>query len=254
MAKGDSVDLMMKFVVEGDRALAGEATTILVSSEGEKNPLTRGFKPGFFSEIDRFSMKAGIRDDDPSAGQSATGTRTHAALDLATPRPITRTIRNPDGTTSTETIQLPRQTGSLQSTAARGSYQSWRSGTNRKGFPVDLAPVSFTRVIDKTSTKLIQSCIDSTSFDSISLIKRKSSGIESITGEVGSGEVFLRVDFIGCLIIKVDWDNDDKVNESIDFICRTVSIHYRPQLPDGSLGRMKPGFYSMVGDQQPPMT
>jgi type VI protein secretion system component Hcp len=252
MAKGDSVDLLMKFVKDGN-PLKGESTTVLVSSEGKSNPLIRGFDPGYFSEIDRFTMKAGIRDEDASA-QSTAGSQQHAALDLAQARPITRTVRRPDGTVTTETIEAPRTTASALTTSTRGSYQSWRSGTNRKGFPVDLAPVSFTRVIDKTSTVLIQSCIDSVSFDSISMIKRKSTGISDVSGDVPSGEVFLRVDFIGCLIIKVDWDNDDKVTETIDFICRTVSIHYRPQLPDGTLGRTRPGFYSIVGDPQPPMT
>jgi type VI protein secretion system component Hcp len=250
MAKGDSVDLMMKFVLKGN-TLKGESTTVLVKPGGESNELINGFNLGYYSEIDRFTMRAGIRDEDPNANQAANGVERPPPP--PPPPPVTRTIVGANGQRTTQIIQPPRPTASTRAIATRGSYQSWREGTNRKGFPVDLAPVTFTRIIDKTSTTLIQACIDSVSFDKISLIKRKSSGIENISGEVGSGDVFLRVDFIGCLIIKVDWDNDDKVSETIDFICRTVSIHYRPQLPDGTLGRTKPGFYSIVGDPQPPM-
>jgi type VI protein secretion system component Hcp len=254
MAKGDSTDLLMKFVKDSN-PIAGESTTELVSSEGSANPLLKGFNKGFYSEIDRFTMKAGIRDDDANAQQSPEGARRTAALDLAQARPITRTTSGPGGTTTTTVIQPQRQTASLASTVRRGSYQSWRSGKARPPYPVDLQPVSFTRVIDKTSAVLIQSCIDCISFDSISLIKRKSSGMEGPSGETASGEVFLRLDFVGALVIKVDWDNDDKVSETIDFICRSVSIHYRPQLPDGSLGRIRPGFWSMVpGEVQQPLS
>ena len=253
MAAGDSTDLMMKFVKDGN-PIKGESTTELVSSEGKSNTLLKGFDPGFYSEIDRFTMKAGIRDDDGNGdAPSARGTGQHAALDLAQSRPVTRTTTGPGGVTTTTTVQ-PRPTASLASTVKRGGYQSWRNGRPHL-YPVDLQPISFTRVIDKTSAVLIQSCIDCTSFDSISLIKRKSSGIASASGEVASGEVFLRLDFVGCLVIKVDWDNDDKVSETVDFICRSVSISYRPQLPDGGLGRIRPGFWSMVpGETQQPVS
>lgn len=250
MAKGDSVDLMIKFVKSGTKALEGECTTVLVKPGGESNNLIKGFDPGYFSEIDRFTMRAGIRDEDADEGKSGTQTTQQRSQATTT----TTTTNGPHGTTTTTTTSnAQHQTATARQTSTRGSYQSWRNGTNKgRGFPVDLAPVSFTRVIDKTSKDLIQSCIDSESFEKITLIKRKSSGIQNISGEVGSGDVFLRVDFIGCLIIKVDWDNDDKVTETVDFICRTVSIRYRPQLPDGSLGATKTGFYTMVGDIQPP--
>ena len=224
MAKGDSTDLMMKFVLRG-RPIAGESTTELISAEGKTNPLLKGFDPGCYIEIDRFTFKAGIRDNEDTS---------------TTPTTKPSNARDPK--------VKPART--LAATATRGSYQSWRSG-KAHNYPAELQPISFSRQIDKTSSVLIQNCIDCVSYDSATLIKRKASGVLGSDGQVAAGEVFLRLDFIGVLVIKVDWDNDDKVNESCDFICRSVTISYRPQLPDGSLGRIVPGFWSMVpGERQ----
>ena len=49
----------------------------------------------------------------------------------------------------------------------------------------------------------------------------------------------------------MDWSNDDEVEETCRLICRSVTINYRPQLPDGTLGALVPAFWSMApGDKQ----
>jgi type VI protein secretion system component Hcp len=133
-------------------------------------------------------------------------------------------------------------------TAARAlpaGFQAWRAGKSAK-YPVDMQPVSFTRSIDKSSATLIQNCIDCVAFDSASLIKRKAAGGQA------AGEVFLRMDFLGVLVIGVDWSNDDGVQETCQFICRSAMISYRPQLSDGTLAAPISRFWSMVaGTPQP---
>jgi type VI protein secretion system component Hcp len=132
------------------------------------------------------------------------------------------------------------------SIAAPGGFQAWRAGKSHQ-YPVDLQPVSFIRSIDMSSTQLIQSCIDRVVFDSATLIKRKAAGGPA------AGEVFLRIDFHGVLVVGVQWSDDTEVKETCQFICRGTTISYRPQLPDGSLGGTIARFWSMVpGMTQPP--
>jgi type VI protein secretion system component Hcp len=126
------------------------------------------------------------------------------------------------------------------------SFEAWRAG-KPAGYQVDLQPVSFTRAIDMSSTQLIQSSIDRVVFDSATLIKRKAAGGRA------AGEVFLRLDFYGVLVVGVDWSNDAEVRETCRFICRGTTISYRPQRSDGTLGGTIARFWSMVPNAtQPP--
>ena len=40
---------------------------------------------------------------------------------------------------------------------------------------------------------------------------------------------------------ELDWDDGEPIKETVEFVCRAVTIHYLPQLPDGSLGRSEIG-------------
>jgi type VI protein secretion system component Hcp len=213
MAQGDASDLMMKFVLHG-KPITAEGKSDLSLGDSASSPLLKGFIPGCVFEIDRFTFKAGILDDDAAARTAAGNTTPQQAGNA--PKPNTPASRTP-----------------------RGGYQGWRAGKKSK-YPADLQPVSFTRSIDASSSLLIQNCIDCVSYDRATLIKRKAAG------SAAAGEVFLRLDFIGVMVIGVDWSNDDEVEETCQFICRSVTISYRPQLPNGSLGAVVPGFWSMV--------
>lgn len=222
MATDAASDLMMKFVLNGN-PIAAESTAQLISSEGSSNPLLNGFKQGFMFEVDRFTFKAGIADDDSgnTGSQGNTGAPGNS--------------------------KNAKQARTRSAVAAIGGFQAFRAGKAHK-YPADLQPVSFTRSIDASSSTLIQNCIDKVSYDRATLIKRKAAGGPS------AGEVFLRLDFLGVLVISVDWSNDDEVEETCQFICRSVTISYRPQLPDGSLGATVPGFWSMMpGEKQAPL-
>jgi type VI protein secretion system component Hcp len=125
-----------------------------------------------------------------------------------------------------------------------GGYQDWRGGKAIE-YPVDMHPVTFTRTIDKSSAYFLQNCIDCEGYDRVILIKRKP------VGKLAAGEPFLRFDFSNVLMVSVDWSNDDEVEETCQFIFRAVTISYRPQLPDGSLGAVVPAFWSMAPDERP---
>lgn len=209
--KGDSSDLIMKFVLNGS-PIAAESTTDVLSSQRSPNPLLKGFKQGYMLEVDEFSFSAGTLDDASANGQPKDKGK---------------------GKVST-----------VAASAMPGGYQAWRAGKAHK-YPVDLQAIKFSRAIDAASSMLIQNCIDCTSYDSATIIKRKA------TGGIATGEVFLRLDFVGVLVTKISWENDDEVKESCEFITRSVTISYRPQLPDGTLGAIVSGFWSMVpGERQ----
>ena len=207
-------DLLMKFVLNNNKPIEAESLTDLTSTSRVPNPLMQGFTSGQCFEIDSFSFKAG------TAGEFNS-------------KPITLIERAPGGTGTSEKTSTPPYS------SARGGYQKWREGSNR-AYPVDIKPISFKRSIKSSSALLIQSCIDCVYFDSATLIKRKP------TGSAAAGEAYLRLDFTGVLVTGVDWSDGDEVKETCTFICRGVTIGYRPQLPNGSLGAVTSGFWSVV--------
>ena len=99
--------------------------------------------------------------------------------------------------------------------------------------------------IDKASANIWENCIDRKAYDTATLIKRKAAGGKT------SGDVFLRMDFEKVLILKIDWDQDDPIKEKIAFISRALTIHYRPQLPDGSLGAAIQAFWTFNDKYKP---
>jgi type VI protein secretion system component Hcp len=217
MAQGESSDILMKFVLQGS-PIAGESATELDIPGKPRSKLFNGFVKRQMFEIDSFKFSVGI-EDDPGTGGAATG----------------------GAKTAHGQHQAAHGAAASSSTPApTGSFQAWRSGRAHKKYPVNVQPITFTRPIDRSSPVLLQHCIKCTSFDSATLVKRKSAG------SAAAGEPYLRMDFVGVLITQVDWSNDDPVKETCTFISRSITVFYRPQLPDGSLGIIRPGFWSML--------
>ncbi len=108
---------------------------------------------------------------------------------------------------------------------------------------VTVQPVTFTRMMDVASTTLLSHFIARTKFTRAALVKRKAAG------SLAAGEPYLRFDFKKVLISEAKWTNDDPVKESYTFYARAITMRYRPQLPDGTLGIVRQGFWSMAPDQ-----
>jgi type VI protein secretion system component Hcp len=226
----DSGDLLLKMMLKGN-PVKGNAQTELTAPGKQVNPLAQGFEPGKMMEIDSFSMRIGTQG-------SETGSDAEKAEEEK--RKQKEKEKNDKGKKhDKETKEY------LSATAKRGGYQAWRSGAPHKGYPLDIQPITFERSADMTSKDLIQSCMDCTSFDSATIIKRKPIGSEV------AGEVYLRIDFSGVLITKVDWaDEDEYVKEVVSFIARGITMSYRPQTSSGGLGPIVSGFWSLVGEKQ----
>ncbi len=103
------------------------------------------------------------------------------------------------------------------------------AGQSKAG--VQLGDVTITRLIDKASMRLMQACINAEGFDSAAIIKRRATG-----GSLESGEAYMRIDFTGVLITKIDWTDQHIVQEKCTFITRQVQVRYRPQSASGILG------------------
>jgi type VI protein secretion system component Hcp len=103
------------------------------------------------------------------------------------------------------------------------------AGDTSKG-GVQLNEISVTRQIDIASMALMRACIGTQGFDSASIVKRRAGG-----GSAESGQAYLRVDFNGVLITKIDWSDEHVVKEKITFITRGLQMLYRAQLADGTL-------------------
>lgn len=104
-------------------------------------------------------------------------------------------------------------------------------------YPVDIEAVSFTRPMDRGSTTIFADLCGLKTFDSATLVKR------CVVGDEKGMHAYLRIDFTGVLMIGLDWEEDEVVKETYKFVCRGVSVTYRPQNRDGSLGAAISGVW-----------
>jgi type VI protein secretion system component Hcp len=220
----DSGDLLLKMVLNGT-AITGASQTVLTVPGKAASPLAKGFTTGSMIEIDNFTLRLGTSGLEPGS---------------APPPPP----HNSGWPTSEKTEEEKRE--SIGALARKGGYQSWRGGKLDMKYPLDIQPITFEKPADVSSKALIDTCIACASYDSAAIIKRKPIGADS------AGEVYLRIDFTGVLVIKVDWaDEDDYIKETVSFIARGITMSYRAQTSSGTLGPIVSGFWSMVpGAQQ----
>jgi type VI protein secretion system component Hcp len=202
-------------------------------------------------EVDKFTFSTRLEDTDQTSTAELGGVVTqHGQIITQHGQMITQ---HDQMITRLQQGQAARgKAGSLRGdsiTAPRPSFARWRASNSdaefkgqngRKGYPVNVQPVTFSRHVDKTSFQLMEKFLNGKPFCSAALVKRKPAGTKA------AGEAFLRIDFEDVLIINIDWTDDEPVQETVKFISRVIRLQYRPQLPDGSLGDAKPATYAPV--------
>ncbi len=192
-----NVDVLMKVVSKGSAMMAESSTAFLVDKVVDR--LREGFEPGRYFELQEFSFSAGVE----SSMSDKKKKKKKADPDLA-------------GLGATEAI-------------VQGQQKKLVKRATREF--VDVQPVEFTRIFDTSSTLLFNAMVNCDTLDSVSVVKRKGAGTSN------SGEIFLRVDFDQVLMTELEWkDTEHVVIETGTFIYRELTIRYRPQKPDGSLG------------------
>ena len=222
MAEQIVSDLIMKFVGDDGQEIEGEVNTKL---NLRRSAMLMGFAEGKMFEVESFTFKAGIGGED--LDELAEQTKAHEERKT---KKVNKALKQVADQTGAKIDNIPNYGGS--------GFKKFRSNEGETSYPVDIKPIEFTRSIDKSSAILMQYCIKRRVFKSATLIKRKAAG------GAAAGEVFLRFDFNTVLIKTIEWDNDDPIKETCEFVCRAVTIHYLPQLPDGSLGAPKQAFWS----------
>jgi len=186
-------DLLMKLVTTGGQGIAAGGTSAVVKDD----KLLFDFWAGKFFEVEDFGLEFELNDFE-TAGTANTGQTQQAAVQV-------------------------------------GKFASWRdlrkttAQVQEISFPVDMEPLTFTRLIDRASPLLFENCANSVSFASATLVKRK------VTGQKLALQSFLRLDFKDVLIVGITWDDGDILKEKCKFICRGVTVQYRRQASDGTL-------------------
>lgn len=261
MAADDPSDLFMTFI-KGTKPVEAASRVDLQWTTTSARML-KDIKRGCVFEIDKFTFGAGTVDDGDndkgkdSAGGGENGRDNDKKKDSAIKHDkdnsacLCHTCGNFLGSSS----ELSKKKAAAEKGTKKPdweaagplstgrSYKSWRDGIP-KAYPVEFHPVTFSRRIDSGSMILMQNFLDVLYYDRVILIKRKA------VGGASAGETFLRYDFSNVLVVSMDWGDDDEVEETCRFICRAVTISYRPQLPDGSLGAIVPAFFSLADDEK----
>ncbi len=192
-----TTDILMRMKKDGNfLGIPGET----LATVDKQDELTKDFTPGKFVEIKDFSFGISLVDQDmPGPSQNRQG----------------------------EEITYD------------GKFKKFIQGANLKlGAGQELYPVTFDEVsvelrVDSSTTILLQSCFNTKSLNQVSIVKRKSAGTGTSTGNIP----YLRVDFDDVLITDMSFSiGDDTVKEDMKFVYRTLTLRYRPQNNDGSPG------------------
>jgi hypothetical protein len=135
----------------------------------------------------------------------------------------------------------PLTGGGGKSTGFNPPFAKWRSASSpqhaaalSRNYPFEVNSISFDRLIDRASVTFFDCCLKSRSFNKAVLIKRIARGHLGNKPRLPIGD--MRAVFTDVLITQIDWDDGDMVKEKCEFICRAMSITYRQQKWDGSLG------------------
>jgi type VI protein secretion system component Hcp len=206
-------EILMKIEPSAGKAISAECQLTLDPAD----TLMKDFTDGKFFQIENFTFSAGLQDEH---GGKPHDTANHPSND--------HPAHGPDGKL-------------IKAKAPKSKFTKWRSERAGEGgsarYPLEVEPVSFSRLMDQASTVLFQGLCESQTFATATIVRRMSTG--SGTG----GLAFLRLDFNDVLIVGIDWDEEDVIKEKYKFVCRGVKVQYRPQASDGSLSAAISGVW-----------
>ena len=224
MADKESTSMIMKFHRTSGGAVEAECPLAIASGDTLAGDSTYApaFAAGFFFQIKKFDF--GVRVD---GNESTTrpGSETARGARLATPF----------GSGNAPTTAPPPE-------EARGPFHSWRTakdGSWRQpgAYVPKFDNFSFARQIDKASPVLFEYCSQKKSFASASFIKRRAAiVVDRARGASETMDVaFLRIDLVDVLIRKLEWSDDDVMEEDCKLVFKEMHVMYRRQRNDGSM-------------------
>lgn len=240
-----AIEMFMKFVVSGSNALDAEAQAKFDTNDD----LMSDFKLGKFCAVEDFGLGMGLQDEGSGKEEGGKPSKQDAQKLLAT-------LGAGSGANAADKAKLQAQMQALLASQSGPRYGDWLDGSRQGGYEVDFEPFSFTKRLDKVSPVLFQMSCNRDAFASVTLVKRKligatNSARSGATASLVSSQAYLRFDFADVLMIGLDWDADDEeeMQERGKFIARGVTVQYRPQLPDGTLGDIIPGEWQRASQK-----
>jgi type VI protein secretion system component Hcp len=203
-------EILMKIESSPGKAIAAECQLIV----DPEDTLMKDFSDGKYYQIENFSFSAGLQEEPkPPAPGPPPGNN----------QPVHGTTAKPE------------------KVKAKAKFAKWRNERAGEGgsarYPLEVEPVSFTRLMDQASTVLFEGLCKSQTFASATIVRRMS------TGDGAGGKAYLRLDFTDVMIVGLDWDEEDVIKEKYKFVCRGVKVQFRPQASDGSLAAAISGVW-----------
>ncbi len=208
----ESTDVLMTFILSSGGVKA-ECTALW----DDADTMHEGFTTGCYFEIEDFNLGVGL-DTEDSGSDKTTGSSTGANRNALRSRQPQKGGDQGNGRMS-----------------ARGGNKFAKyvlEGFNK--YPLDIQEISVSRQMDKASPILLDNCLKLTPFKKAVIVKRK------VVGGSGDSNMhhrgFLRLEFEKPLITSVEWEDGEVVKEKLKFVCRGLTVSYRPQNNDGTLG------------------
>lgn len=219
MAEQEVRDVLMKMVIKGTPVPAEGQAEI-----GADDDLAKGFEAGSkanqwksnFFVLQSFKTQMGLLGD--TAGN---------------PAALERQQRERQAQLLLSIKEDESKLGSTRNASDFATFMETSPGGAMRAYSSNLEPVELNKLLDVTSISLFKACINSTTIESASLIKRRGSGGRHLS-------TYLRIDFNNLLITDFNWAEGPVVTEKLSFVCRTCNVRYRMEHASGTLGAVLP--------------
>lgn len=212
MADKDSVDILMTFIMTSGSGVDAESSSIWDYSDTD---MMGDFQDGCVFDVNDFKFSADLRDSEGKDGRGSGSTGRGGG---------TNALHNLPGRNNNNANNQKED-----SSRRSGGFAGYLQTGNSRQYPADVKEITVTKQLESASVTLLQNCLNSVPFKKAVLVKRK------FTGNGQFHEAFLKLEFTEPLITGVDWDQGDVIKETVKFICRGVTVVYRPQSDDGTL-------------------
>lgn len=207
----EGIDIIVMIQKGGDM-IAGESQSLVNTGD----LLTKDFVQGKYFEIE--DLDFGVKLSDRDSGRKAAR-------------------KDADGRTVIEGADEPG--GGPFAKFMDGTIPlAQASGDGPPIYPVTFDEVSLSRNVDCASPILFKACATTMALTQVTVVKRKTAGRADGGLKVGIRNIaYFRVEFQDVLVTDIGWSvSDVLLREKMKFVCRRITMKYRPQLSDGRPG------------------
>jgi type VI protein secretion system component Hcp len=216
----EPIDVLMTFIQKSGKGVGAESRAVM--HPDDQSDMCADFTEGCYFEIESFSFSAELSDEaDGTSGSSGTAVRnaTHS--------------RDPQKGGAQGTAAMSGSGGKFAKYIIQGSLN----------YKIEPQEITISRQMDKASPILLDNCLKRIPFTKAVIVKRKVVGV--LGNSSGHHRGFLRMEFSEPLITGVTWEDSDTVKETLKFVCRNLTVTYRPQKDTGEPGDKVPMTWNL---------